>query len=217
MPVNRNQGRTKVILQFKKTIANRRMVACLQIQEKGCEQESGKSAWTVPLRTSLRRHSRGATGAKEPSLPTPLCPLPRQRPSIHTDTAPSQFQASDRQVWRGTQTSEEGLSPGTVQHVERPAWPGPNDHTAAHSATAPAGPPPALAALQTPGCRASAWLAKLSPPAPLLLSEKRRRSRRSRKPSPGAGSQVGDREPRRGAAPLPHLPRSRRPRSPRDR
>lgn len=121
MPVNRNQGRTKVILQFKKTIANRRMVACLQIQEKGCEQESGKSAWTVPLRTSLRRHSRGATGAKEPSLPTPLCPLPRQRPSIHTDTAPSQFQASDRQVWRGTQTSEEGLSPGTVQHVERPA------------------------------------------------------------------------------------------------
>ena len=151
----------------------------------------------------------------QPGQKNPVCPLPRKRPSIPTDTAPSQFQASDRQVWRGTQTSEEGLSPGTVQHVERPAWPGPNDHTAAHSATAPAGPPPALAALQTPGCRASAWLAKLSPPAPLLLSEKRRRSRRSRKPSPGAGSQVGDREPRCGAATPPHLPRSRRPRSPR--
>ena len=94
--------------------------------------------------------------------------------------------------------------------------PGPNDHTAAHSATAPAGPPPAL---QISGCSANAsvWLGTLSPPTPLLLSEKRRRSRRSRKPSPGAGSQAGDREPRCGAAPPPHLPRSRRPRSPRGR
>lgn len=165
----------------------------------------------------LQRLKNNAKTKTNQKSDTPLCPLPRQRPSTPTDTAPSQSQASGRQAWRvtrGSRTQRKGCHPGPCSTWSS-CLAGPADHTPAHSATAPAGlrrpsPPSNLpAAGPVPG----------SPGRPPLLPSFFRRKTavqalteafpRCGESGGGPGTSV-----RRGRR---LLPRSRRPRSPRGR